>query len=188
MKFLARLFSNRTTVNPNAPCPQAEFKGAGCFFTDQRYILAGYQPHKKTPILSGIGGRQDPSESSHVAAIRETLEELLNIDGSKQLIYSILNQMGNPSRVLCRNGYTLYMYSFQQLEVLLQAIPAETPSEYYTSLPKTVNELIWERKTTPDAEISHLCLLPYVKPLTIDSDFLEDLDQLSLPASFVCSS
>ena len=68
-----RLFTR--LVNINAENVE-NFRAAGSVFTDSKIILAGYQPRKKKPFISGIGGKREEGESYMDTAIRETVEEL----------------------------------------------------------------------------------------------------------------
>jgi hypothetical protein len=40
-----------------------EYTACGVVFTDGRHILAGYQPNKKNPCISGIGGMKEKGET-----------------------------------------------------------------------------------------------------------------------------
>ena len=57
-----------------APEDESNFMGAGCIFTNGTHVLAGFQPNKKSPAISGFGGKRHGTETFTQTALRETLE------------------------------------------------------------------------------------------------------------------
>ncbi len=140
------------------------FMGAGCVFTDGHHILAGYQPHKKYPCISGIGGHTEEGESYLQTAYRETIEELFDVfalpDG---LIDTLIRKMA-PKQISIKKGYVLVQFTFQDLEKFLKLCrKAGLQSPLYSKLPKNLFQVIQRRAYTETSEISALCLLPIVK-------------------------
>jgi hypothetical protein len=155
---------------------------AGCIFTDIRYVLAGYQPHKKTPHISGIGGKQEKGETLLETALRETVEELLEINIQPTHLKRLLLLI-TPKCNFKHGKYTTFVYTFKDLDCILEFMNSYAyVSPLYMEFPKIHCELIWSRGHSTAAEISHLCLLPVVdhNPRTpfVDKAFMKDLAML----------
>lgn len=140
------------------------FKGAGCIFRNESHLLAGYQPRKAKPIVSGLGGKREGEESALVTALRETLEELFEFQTVPfQWIEEIQQRI--PYRRTLENGeYISYVYTFEDLERILSFLHEQgASSELYTVFPLNLFSLLFERKQLSyPPEISHLLLLPLV--------------------------
>lgn len=147
------------TANPVTSLP---YTSAGCVFTDGNLFLAGYQPNKKRPCISGLGGSKKKGELPQQTALRETLEELFHI---KKVPKELVDRLQILPTKLTQNGsYIMYIYTFKQLEEILGlCLAAGIESPLYTSIPQTLSDLLLHRKQNKKAEISHLCLLPLVK-------------------------
>jgi hypothetical protein len=141
----------------------ASFMGAGCVFTDGNHILAGYQPHKKFPCISGIGGHVEQGESYLQTAYRETIEELFDVKAIPVgLIDTLIRKMA-PKQISIKKGYVLVRFTFEDLEKFLKLCrKANLQSPLYPKLPKNLMQVIQRRIQAPNAEISALCLLPIV--------------------------
>ena len=140
-------------------------KSAGCFFTDGKLYLAGYQPKKKIPCITGIGGNLEDDESDFQCAIRELIEELFEIHPVPYHMRKDIEAILVPQRTVCNNSYTMFQFSFQDLELILKRIQNfQIPSPLYDSFPITISELVFQRRVlkglTP--EITHLVVLPFV--------------------------
>jgi hypothetical protein len=148
---------------------------AGCLFTNYNHVLSGYQPKKKIPFISGFGGKKLSYETIIETAIRETIEELFDINYVPfELIYRI--KKINPTKVIMQDNYLLFVYSFEQLLDILH-ISKEIISTYiYLSFPTTIPDLIFNRITNNKSEVSQLCLLPYTKNIKIDPIFILDIN------------
>ncbi len=144
----------------------ASFMGAGCEFTDGKHILAGYQPHKKYPCISGIGGHTEQGETYLQTAYRETIEEIFDVEATKipaGLIDTLIRKMC-PREIRMKKGYVLVTFTFQDLEKFLKLCRRyKLKSALYTKLPKNLMQTIQHRIQNPEAEIEALCLLPIVK-------------------------
>ena len=152
------------------------YTGAGCLFTNGVHTLAGYQPRKSEPTISGFGGKREPEETDPFqTALRETLEELFGIH--KEVIAAI-NLPLKPKRIIQNGSYHVYVFSFADLELMLYRLQeAGVTSPYYLYLPNTVADLIFHRRVDSDAEIGSLCLLP-AESRNISKEFLEDMKRV----------
>ena len=149
----------RFSTLKDLPCV---FKAAGVVFTDGKLILAGYQPLKKTPFISGIGGSKEPGESYKETALREMVEELFEVPPPAGLIAELKKH--KPNRVLHTGTYVRLVYTFEDLDAMLKLMKTYSlKSPLYDTFPETLMELLFERRPKAKVEISHLCLLPVVK-------------------------
>lgn len=140
--------------------------GAGCVFTDGKHIVAGYQPEKRKPGITGIGGHRDGEETYLETAYRETIEEIFHVTRETipvSLIPSLMRTL-HPRMVKMKKGYVLVVFSFEDLTLFLKLCKTSgLCSSLYTKMPKTLFEMIQSRQIDLKAEISTLCLLPVVK-------------------------
>jgi hypothetical protein len=181
MHFLKRFgcFSYNARIEP-LPAKQAN---AGVIFTNGTHILAGYQPNKKKPFISGIGGRINHNETIKQAAIREMLEELFDIyKPPQQLVESIIKNI-KERRSIINGTYSIIVYSFEDLDKIIKIAAGYIKnSPIYKKFPENLNDLLWNREPKKRSEISHLCILPLVdhnnKTPFVDSNLLEDLKHL----------
>ena len=169
--FRLRKQQQEAPIAPAAPV-EPEYTAAGCLFTDGKHILAGYQPHKKSPSLSGFGGNREEGETAFwETAIRETLEELFEPAEKIPMhicwkLYGSLKTKGVIRDKL--NNYVILVYDFKDLEMILKfAERHRFSSLVYDKLPRTIPELLsWRKTLIPDfarkPEISHLGLLPLI--------------------------
>ncbi len=160
------LFGQKPTHPPIPPVKVPSFPvfmGAGCEFTDGNHILAGYQPHKEKPCISGIGGHAEQGETYLQTAYRETIEEIFHVSAIPNGLVDTLIRKMAPKDVRIKKGYVILRFTFQDLEKLLQLCKqAKLQSPLYPKLPRTLLEVIQQRSIHKDAEISSLCLLPVV--------------------------
>lgn len=188
---LRRFFTRRSKLREHVSTVKFpdEWAGAGCIFTNGRVLLAGYQPGKRTPTISGIGGtRDDADRDVFDTAMRETLEELFgDIEITTRLLDYIRRDLPPvkklESEISGWGTYVSIVYTFDDLENLMRIIAKKKlKSDMYSSYPHTLSDLIVHRKLTKDAEISHICVLPVVKhddPETfVSSDVMDDIDAL----------
>ena len=164
------------------------FLAAGCVFMNYTHVLAGYQPKKHNPCISGIGGKREGDETYLHTAIREMVEELFGMYEQTSVIEEI--KLIEVKMIIIRKTYIIVLYSFEDLIKIMEIVSkgcVETP--LYDAIPLTIEDLILKRKLC-DAEISHLVLLPVVshprdKPF-VDGSFLKDLavilEELSTPS------
>jgi len=161
----------------NAKKP-TKFMGAGCLFTNKHHVLAGYQPSKKMPYISGIGGLCNEGEDYIVTAIREMLEELFMIYPTPELINNI-QTIVKYRHVLINGSYINYVYSFEDLEDIMNYLGISNTSMLYNVFPKTISELILNRLEY-DSELTTLVLLPCQKNIIISNELIQDINMISL--------
>ena len=124
---------------------------AGCLFTNGTHVLAGYQG-----TISGIGGKAEEGEEPQTTALREMLEEIFGIT------FDIEKVRLAPQKIIVKNAYTIFVYSFDDLEEMCSIIKETgVVSPFYTKIPTTVWELVLKRLPN-DSEVRALCLLPVV--------------------------
>jgi hypothetical protein len=156
------------------------YKAAGTVFTDGNLILGGYQPHKKFPIISGIGGSKTIGETPPYTAVREMLEELFEFKKiPKDLIDDIL-EFVPPIHSEKHGSYIYFIYTFKDLKSILRLVGKHhLKSPLYEIIPDSVWKLVSNRRIDPSVEITHLCILPLVSErLKFDSNFLDDMPSI----------
>lgn len=167
----SKMFSFFSCMKATPPAAQAQLPiypphmGAGCVFTDGKHILAGYQPHKKRPGITGIGGHKEGEETYLETAYRETLEELFHVE-QKQIPIGLVPKLVEtlkPTQFKMKKGYVLVFLTFKDLETLLKLSKKKgLRSPLYKTMPTNLIETIQMRGIDLKAEISTLCLLPVV--------------------------
>jgi hypothetical protein len=167
------------------------FTAAGVVFTDGQRVLAGYQPKKKKPFLSGIGGGRDEGETYVMTAVREMIEELYELrDIPKKKyapLYKDIVERVVPNKIVQSGTYIMLIYTFKDLDAILKITKRHgLSSPLYDTMPTTLMDLIFKRKPFYDGdkvpEISHFAILPVVRhpkehPF-VDPYFIEDMDKL----------
>jgi hypothetical protein len=133
-------------------------------FFNEQFLLAGYQPRKQKPFLSGLGGKKEEGETYLITALRETIEELFELQTVPlEWITSIQEKI--QSQGILKNGeYISVLYSFEDLQQMLHILQEKgLVSELYDEFPTNLLALLFNRKLLEyPAEISHLSLLPLV--------------------------
>jgi hypothetical protein len=137
-------------------------KGAGCLFIQGDYVLTGYNPTHN--IWSGIGGKVEPGELPRIAAYRETIEELFGFTPSQKILDDCDAAFGMiPLNV--RDNYGVIKISFDlyvHLSYILRAHKCISP--FYNKIPISFDEVISQRKTVVNAEITELKIINYKMP------------------------
>jgi hypothetical protein len=134
---------------------------AGCLFTDGKHVLAGLQQKNGNLVLSGFGGKIEPTDECTIdAAIRETLEELFHIEVPPEIVrYIMVHNL--PQNQFQNGDYRVHVYSFWDLVDFLHICQGfGVVSPLYDSIPTDILSLIQKRKILPEAEIKELSLLP----------------------------
>lgn len=165
MNFLYDIFTCFTheLVSEVTDTSETNYKSAGCFFTDGRYVLAGYQQNKLIPRISGIGGSKHNGETPVDTALRETIEELFDIDYIPTKLIEDIKMNVPPQSIFKNHTYRLITYNFTDIENILNIMNKHSmKSPLYYTFPTNFQELLFHRGVDGDSEISHLALLPFV--------------------------
>ncbi len=172
--------------NPTGSLPYGlQFSAAGILFFNDTHVLAGYQPHKNPPCITGIGGCKEEGETELQTAWRETVEELFDCkDVPKEFIETCITQF-IPKFWFSHKDYVCFYYSFQDLECFLRlAKRHRISSAVYETIPTNLFDLVFKRTYSETAELASLCILPIVNNrngiLTIHDDFCSDMCSMSL--------
>jgi hypothetical protein len=157
-----------------------DYTSAGCLFVNGTHALAGYQPGKMVPCISGIGGKRENADNGVMeTALREMLEEVLGIYDSARFMVALA---GVEYITMIRGqNYVNIVYSFLALEKILGLVQgAGGQSPYYKTFPLKLHDLIFSREAA-GAEIVHFAVLPLVPDLPwVDPYFVKDLAKFIL--------
>jgi hypothetical protein len=134
--------------------------GAGIVFKSETHVLMGFQPHKA--MISGIGGKSHDLEPLLHTAFREAIEELFGVSPTHWLLLSLAEIYKNTGFV--QNGaYTMFILPITELPRFMMYIEVSVgTSPYYSQFPKTLDNLLFQRRTPADAEVTHLVMIPLV--------------------------
>lgn len=157
--------------------------GAGLVFTNGDMILCGYEPHKKIPAIYGIGGKRESTDTTYYhTAFREAFEEILGMGPPAGLI-GLLISAARPQKIVKIGGgagYIMIQYSFADLMRFLGIMRhsgVRTP--FYTKIPRSMEDLLLLRLHKVSTEMTHLCILPVVRPAPIVSrDLASDIESM----------
>jgi len=178
-RYFSCLFPKQKTFLHPSVNPMT-FKAAGSFFTDGKNVLAGFQPNKPDATITGIGGKRENNETYLQTAIRETVEELFDMESVPFNLIQEIELTLVPQQVFQNGSYIYVVYSFKDLEKLLKIVKKyQIKSRVYEAPPLTVSSLVLERLQSVSAEIQRLMLIPISKrlpqPGSISSDLLQDI-------------
>ena len=171
-----------------------EYYGAGLHFIDEAdgSIVAGAQPHKKTPCISGFGGKAEASDgSSVITAYRETIEELCGVSVDEEFIRGLINELGLvPLGYEMADGYVYYLLSQRDMVSIIGYVWMRRRSfiRYYVGpyAPQSVEEVVrcrvWGEAEV--AEVEQLYVLHLVDQvqgkghdgLPLDPLFVKDME------------
>jgi hypothetical protein len=150
---------------------------AGILFADDRFILAGYNPFKLA--ITGIGGKKEGDELPTQTAVRETLEELFELETIPEYVFQTIWKHLRFDNVLYSNGYTVFIMDFDALHSIITTVKvSKLKSKVYDKLPANLSELILMRKSYKNAELSHILLLPREEIFQLDRFFMKDISHL----------
>jgi len=160
-----------------------QYKGAGILFAEDPWVLAGVQKHySQATVLSGLGGRREPSDPDwYHTAWREVVEELFHVhDVPTSLIHDLRSSLPLRSSPTYSHGYVMARHTFDDLTHALRICKKHrVQTDLYTLFPQNIGELVLARHPSPNAEIGTLFLLPSNPSLTMAPEFKEDLASLS---------
>jgi hypothetical protein len=186
MSFFQKLWRRTSpTVPPDPPLTQPNYFGAGCIFTDGIHILAGWQPRKRNPGLTGIGGAKHKDETFLTTAYRETLEELFHLKSVPPQLINYLKVHLRPKKIIESNGYVSAVFDFEDLNHMLKLCKKMgLTSVLYEKFPTDLMTLLRKRKFLDTTEVEILGLLPVVKEfppkrrIYVRDDLLRDMEKL----------
>ena len=168
-------FFQRNKVVPE-PDTLESYTSAGTIFTDNIHVLAGYQPNKKIPFISGIGGTRNKGETYLHTAIRETIEELFEVHKFPYKLMHEIMMFMKPTKVIQNGKYVIVVFTFEDLLYIMTLVKKyNLISPMYDTLPTNLIELIFKRNTYKNAEIAQLVLLPAIKNVCIDANLINDI-------------
>jgi hypothetical protein len=134
--------------------------GAGIVFKSETHVLMGFQPHKA--MISGIGGKSHDLEPLLHTALREAIEELFGVNPTHWLLLSLAEIYKNAGSVQ-NGGYTMFILPITELSRFMMYVEVSVgTSPYYAQFPKTLDNLLFQRRTPADAEVTHLVMIPLV--------------------------
>lgn len=155
------------------------YKGAGCIFTNDNHVLAGYQVKQGVPFIGGLGGTRKEGETFLRTALRETLEELFEVNIPESLLTTLELRIV-PIGVHLRGSYVLVHYTFHQLDDIISlSEPFCKNNPFYAFYPRSCIDLIVNRTKNAYSEVSTLCLLPLETAMFISPEFMGDLQSIS---------
>lgn len=168
------------STQPVAKPEFADYKSAGCVFTNGKLVLGGFHPYKTA--ISGIGGKKNAaSDRDYVdTAFRETLEELFGWKTvAPELVAHVRARMPTGKHdYYAKYKYVAITYSFEDLDAMLRALPTAS-SEFYEVMPRNTADLLLMRlKPTKQQEVMQLALLPVEDGLKIAEEFSEDIKHM----------
>jgi hypothetical protein len=150
---------------------------AGILFADERFVLAGYNPFKLA--ITGIGGKKQGDELPTQTAVRETLEELFELETIPESLFQIIWSNLVFDTIVSTGGYNVFHMSFRDLNYIMKTLQFfNVKSRVYDILPTTLSELILNRKYYRDAELSHILLLPREEIFQLDRSLMKDISHL----------
>jgi hypothetical protein len=175
------------TAMPPPDARFAAYAGAGMIFTDGSVVLCGWEPRKRRPGLYGIGGKAEnlvDHRDYRRTAAREVLEELYGAVPSATLVDRVAATFcSDGANATMVGDYVMVRCSFADLHRLLRVVAAARPTLksplYPTRLPRSLEELLFTRRSSVAAEMAQLCLLPVTQQVPrISSDLGGDIIRL----------
>jgi hypothetical protein len=157
-----------------------DFDAAGVLFTDECHVLAGYQPNKLNPKITGIGGKRIDNETFMETALRECIEELFDVENVPLELIERIQAHIPPLDYFMNKNYVSVVYTFNDLETILSlAKKYKIKSPLYLTHPSTLFDLIFHREHKFTSEIGTFSLLPacYYEGITqiVDIDYVNDI-------------
>ena len=156
--------------------------GAGLVFTNGDLILCGYEPHKKIPAIYGIGGKRESTDTTYYhTAFREAFEEILGVGPPAGLVGTLAGAARPQKTVKVGGGYIMIQYTFADLAHFLDIMRrAGVRTLFYTKAPRTLEDLLIRRLCRASTEMTHLCVLPVVRPAPMVSrDLASDIEGIA---------
>jgi 8-oxo-dGTP pyrophosphatase MutT (NUDIX family) len=170
--------TSRAAVAVAEPEKYRSYIGAGLVITNGALILCGYEPHKRKPAIYGIGGKRESTDTTYrETAFREAMEELLGLTAiPPRTLQTMMSR--KPCYIEDGHGYIMLQYSFADLDWFLGRLRG-LRSPFYDRMPRTIAELLLNRRVEASTEMTHLCMVPVVSPTpAISRDLSSDIDRI----------
>jgi hypothetical protein len=176
------VMSDAVTSDAGVADDEEEYIGAGCVFTNGKYILLGFQ--SRNHLMSGIGGKRKDGEDTVQTAFREVIEEIFGIrDVLPECIEKCKNRI-IPVGAFSRDKYHVYVLTFEHIFDIVNVLN-ETgcgkDSPYFEVLPSRIDELLFNRNAYASCEVPYLSLIPLMcarNKFRVDKDIFEDIRSL----------
>lgn len=163
-----------------------EYYGASCMWISDTHVLAAIHTRQsrshKPKKISGFAGKILPGEVWWQTAFRKTVEELFDVqDVPTELLYVLRSRLV-PLTVVHQStpSCITLVFSFADLKQFLKITRRFIHSTLYAQFPKSVDELIFNRKSADKSRVSHIVYWPRVfqgSRFRFSTDLLHDLGQ-----------
>ncbi len=162
-----------------------DYYGAGILFTNGKVVLGGISNIDGKSIISGIGGKKENNENYYECAIRETIEEIFEIDVSSDFIRSFILDANSfvIEHEIINRGYIVIVCNFAMLENLSKKLSCDGYKSdlFEGEIPNSYEDIIRQRKRSDNCEIKSLLLLP----IENNNDELNELSCLNISKEFL---
>ena len=150
---------------------------AGILFLENTSFLSGFQ--RKQMRWSGFGGKAFPDETPAKTAVRETVEELFEVDLSENDIEQLIEQLSIWHEYSSK-GYIFFVLPFSGITTISEFLEEKGyTSRVYPQFPKSITSLISQRIISNAKEIEKINLFTFSDiqefQLAFDKHFLSDL-------------
>lgn len=179
-------FLSKWTAYETAYPLSNEYYGAGCMWISDTHVLAGIhtrqsRSHKPNKI-SGLGGKTLPGEVWWQTAFRETVEDMFGVETVPTELLNLLRSRLAPLTVVHQStpSYITLVFSFADLKQFLKLSRRFIQSPLYSPFPKTVDELVFNRRSSDKSDVSHIVYWPRIfqgSRFRFSSDLLHNLSQ-----------
>ena len=163
----------------------AAYKGAGMIFTDGSVVLCGWEPRKRRPGLYGIGGKAERTVDRgdyRLTAAREVLEELYGAPPPGSLVDTVAVMFcSNAAQTTIVDGsYVMIQCTFADLtRLLIQVARSGFRSPLYARMPRSLEALLFTRRSSVATEMAQLCVLPVTERAPrISGDLGDDIERI----------
>jgi len=157
-----------------------DYESAGCLFHDETSFLAGFQ--RKQQRWTSFGGKKYHHEKAFETAMRETIEELFEIQITQKTLANLICTI--PLSIPTQDGsYVYYKYPYDVIFEIINVLEQDGyTSPLYQRWPRTLFELVQKRAFCNVCEIQKINIF-YVSDihdckLAFDKFFLLDLTKL----------
>lgn len=162
-----------------------DYESAGCLFHDETTFLAGFQ--RKQQRWTSFGGKKYYGETSFHTAMRETIEELFEIQITQKTLGKLICRI-SLSIPTQDGSYVYYKYPYSIIFEIIQILEEDGyTSPLFQSWPRTVSQLVEKRIYCKTCEIQKINVFNKVDihdcRLVFDKFFMMDLTKLFISHS-----